>query len=64
MTSLEVTPQMVLFVADSLDHELVHLQDRFERHTLNFTGAFPDHVQRRINDWRTLCQKNIHGVLQ
>ena len=64
MTSLEVTPQMVLFVADSLDHELVHLQDRFERHTLNFTGAFPDHVQRRINDWRALCQKNIHGVLQ
>lgn len=64
MKSLEVTPQMVLFAANSLDHELVQLQDRFKRHHLDSTEGFPNHIQRQITDWRILCQNNIHGVLQ
>lgn len=64
MDSESVTPQMVLFVADSMDHELVHIQNRFPRHTLDYLADIPEIQQRRIHDWRTLCQNNIHGVLQ
>jgi putative nucleotidyltransferase with HDIG domain len=64
MDSQAVTPQMVLYVADSLDHELVHIQNRFKRHTLAFMGKFPEQHQQLITDWRTLCQNNIQGVLQ
>ena len=64
MASREVTPQMVLFVADCLDHELVRIQDRFPRHTLDFTAGFPEHARRRIADWRALCQRELRGALQ
>lgn len=64
MVTHAVTPQMVLYAADRMDHELVRIQDRFDRHDLDFVNGFPEFLQSRINDWRTLCQNNIHGVLQ
>ncbi len=64
MDSQAVTPQMVLFVADCLDHDLVHIKDRFKRHTLDFLENFSERHRQLINEWRILCQKNIQGVLQ
>lgn len=58
------TPQMILFTANYMDHELVHLRQRFRRNSFDFILDSNAILKSRIDSWRNLCHNNIQGELQ
>lgn len=64
VTAETPTPQMVLFIANCMDHELVHLRERFNRNSFDFILGSNTVLQSRIDSWRSLCHNNMHGEVQ
>lgn len=64
VTAATPTPQMVLFIANCMDHELVHLRNRFNRNSFDFIAKSDSMVKSQIDSWLNLCSNDIHGTIQ
>lgn len=64
VTAESPTPQMILFIANCMDHELVHLRKRFNRNSFDFILNSNTMLRSRIDSWRNLCNTDIQRELQ
>ncbi|MGE4442229.1 MAG: HDOD domain-containing protein [Desulfomicrobium sp.] len=64
VTAATPTPQMILFIANCMDHELVRLRNRFNRNSFDFIMNSNIMIKSQIDSWRNLCSNEIHGAIQ